>query len=511
MRVTRAWARSVLTSLDARRWPLRRQMRVLGLLLVTALALPLALTVESVRRSESARLTDAASQMTRAATQLAERYEYFQRTFAEQRAPTPLVAGDDAVLRALSEGVLQGAQGTEGGFYRAGGGALLGYAFPTYQGSGPKRDVPAAERPAIERVAARAVTGGAPSAEHVTAGSDVILFHARPVFDGEKTVGAVWLMRRLAGVRDPQAQAYFVSVVGAVMVLWGLAALGWVLTYRLDRGVARMESALRAMDAQPETPVPATGVSELDRVGGAVARFVQIIHEQQRERVALERRLARGDRMAALGRVVAGLAHEVRNPLASIKLKLHLARRDDDRRLAASFDVMESEIERLDRLVSRLLGLAKPAPPSAALVELSRLLASRLEFWDAQAKGAGITLALKVGRDPGFVPTDGERIAQIVDNLLANAIDALAPGGGRVTLELDARPDGPIVIAVTDDGPGVPREIAEHLFEPFVTTRASGTGLGLFVSAELARSLDGDVRWVPSVEVGARFEVHLPW
>src|SRR6266498_2862354 len=163
------------------RSPLKRQIRLLGILGLAAVLACLALAVALVRQSESARVADAATHLAQAASQMAERYDYLRRSFTEGRTRLPLDGGDDLFLHSLTATALSGLPGVEGGFYRASDQRLVGYAYPTYRGSGPKTDIPAAERPTIEQVAARAVLGRGPAEERVVAGPDLILFRALPL------------------------------------------------------------------------------------------------------------------------------------------------------------------------------------------------------------------------------------------------------------------------------------------------------------------------------------------
>jgi signal transduction histidine kinase len=165
----------------------------------------------------------------------------------------------------------------------------------------------------------------------------------------------------------------------------------------------------------------------------------------------------------------------------------------------------------MDRLVERLLSLGKPSEPSRLPTDLSRFLAERLELWEARAKGQGTVLELRpVSSLSEPVLLGRDRVGQILDNLVGNALEALADRGGRITVEAARPRAGEIVIAVADTGPGVPSDAVDRIFEPFFTTRNGGTGLGRFLSAELARQLGGDLRYGDQPEGGARFEVRLP-
>ncbi len=493
-------------------WPLKRQIRLLAALAMVTVLACLALAVALVRQSESARVADATGRLDRAMNQMAVQYDYLRRSFEERGVANPIATGDEGLLGSLTMVALGGLPGVEGGFSRASDGRLLGYAYPTYRGSGPKTDIPAAERPTIERVVARAVQERRAVDERVSAGPDLILFHALPV-GGAGPAGTAWVMERLTGIRTPQGQLYRLGLIAVLVIACGVAATAWWVTHRLERGVMGIESGLHAMEGRLETPVPPTGIPELDRVGTGINRLAASVQAHQRDRAELEARLHRVDRLAALGRLVAGVAHEVRNPLASIRLKLHLAQRapDGPERLAGAVTVIEEEIERLDRLVERLLTLAKPAEPNRLPTDLARLLRGRVDLWEGRAAEHGISIELQPlasGAEP--ILLDGDRVAQILDTLIANSVEALSDRGGRIVMAVERSSPHEILIEVADSGTGVPAGLVERLFEPFFTTRAGGTGLGLFLSAEVARGLGGEVRYRDRTGGGACFEVRLP-
>lgn len=187
------------------RWPLKLQIRLLAVFAIVTVLACVALAVALVRQGESARVADAIAHLDRATGQMVAQYDYLRRSFEERGSASPLATGDDGLLQSLTAVALGGLPGVEGGFYRAEGGRVLGYAYPTYRGSGPKTDIPAAERPTIERVAVRAVEERRPADERVMAGPDLILFRALPLPSGAHA-GAVWVMERLAGIRTPQRQ-----------------------------------------------------------------------------------------------------------------------------------------------------------------------------------------------------------------------------------------------------------------------------------------------------------------
>jgi len=491
----------------------KRRIQVLGILSLVAVALAVWAAVWAVRQMQSSRVSEASGQMARALSHLVERHRYLRQSYEQQGSGGPLTSGDEDVLRALTEAAFGGIPGVEGGFYRPGDGRFLGYAYPTYQGSGPKTDVPQAEAPTIQRVVRRALIESGVVEERIDAGTDVLLFQARPVAEGGAPVGAAWAMQRLGRAFGIRGQLYTTNTLAALAVSAAAVVGAWLLARRLDRGVAGIIRDVRGMEGQLEGAVTAVGIPELDEIGAAINRLAQTVKESQAGHMAVEARLRRAERLAALGRLVAGLAHEVRNPLASIRLKLHLARRSstDPERLGVAFSVIEEEMERLDRLVDRLLTLTKSPEPHRLPTELDALLRSRADLWEGRTTEQGIVIELRPpASGAGSVLVDGDRVAQILDNLLANAVQALNGRGGRITLTLERPSRDEVLLEVADTGPGVPPDLVERLFEPFFTTRPGGTGLGLFLSAELARVLGGEIRYRAQPGGGACFEVRLP-
>lgn len=498
----------------ARRPPsLKTHIKALGILAFAALVLAMLLGMSVLSRTESSLVANAIGDMARLADRLAARYDYLARTFPGRMIGHSPFTKNAPLLRSLTESVLTGMEGVEGGFYSVKEDQLVGYAYPTYHGSGTKRDVPATERPTILRVIKRAIQAGEEVEEQVFSGPDILLFRARPLEDAGEVTGAVWLMHRLRGIRNVDRQLYGLGLIGLLGAASAVAVGAWLVARRLDGGLSRIGEGLHKMEEQLDCPLAPVGIYELDHIGSEINRLAIVIKEQQTRRIGLERQLHEADRLAVLGRLVAGVAHELRNPLSSIKLKVQLARQSPlfPSHLEKALNVVEEECARLDRLVVRLLSLAKPSHQSNVLTDLGHFLSDRLDHWQSRAAARGITLELvfKEG-EVRPVAIDQDRLGQILDNLLANSIDALGSDGGRIVMEVLLEESSAVTIAVSDNGPGIPPEMVNRLFEPFSTTKPLGTGLGLFLSAETARTLGGSLRYVNAPGGGARFEVHLP-
>jgi len=273
--------------------------------------------------------------------------------------------------------------------------------------------------------------------------------------------------------------------------LLATTAVSAVIT--VQRGAAGLNAALDALATDLDTSVPRPRLRELSIVADGIARLARKLAVSREIQADLGRELAQKDRLAALGRVAAGVAHEVRNPLASIKLRLDLAAASDTPLPPAvehAISHASREITRLDRLVADLLVVASPGigpRQSAAIGELVRTRVEAVAPWcdarQVRVRQSGEAVA----------PVDADSLARALDNLLRNAVEASPPGA---TVDVTVREAAQSVfIAIEDRGPGVPSDRASELFEPFFTTKPTGTGLGLAICRAIARAHGGDVTY----------------
>ncbi len=228
---------------------------------------------------------------------------------------------------------------------------------------------------------------------------------------------------------------------------------------------------------------------------------------------AMEDRLQRNERLADLGQVAAGLAHELRNPLASMSGSVELLRgaatREEDRRL---MDIVLREAGRLDQLVARFLAYSRPAAPRREPVDLARVARETLEVFGHDPAAARVRLAPELAPTPAWC--DADQLRQVLWNLLVNAAQAAQAAGTEAAVTIRVRsaplPAGGALLEVEDDGPGIGPEELARLFTPFFTTKPSGTGLGLATVQRVVDAHGGTVSAASVPGQGARFSVRLP-
>ena len=231
-----------------------------------------------------------------------------------------------------------------------------------------------------------------------------------------------------------------------------------------------------------------------------------------------EEALRRRDRLAAMGELASTVAHEVRNPLNAIGMTAQRLRREflsggqassppDEAELKELLDVLAGETQRINRIVQQFLDYARPPRLALRRASLRDTLDAAAEALRAKAATRRIVIERDLaGADDAVF--DPDQLKQAVDNLLRNAIDA-SPDGGRV--RLDARRDGPDhVIAVADDGPGIPADVLPKIFDLYFTTKADGTGVGLAVTHQIVEAHQGRIDVDSSPGAGTRMIVRFP-
>ena len=263
--------------------------------------------------------------------------------------------------------------------------------------------------------------------------------------------------------------------------------------------------------------VPLKGGDGKDLGVIAAMRDITVVRE-------LEQRLRRSDRLAALGSLAAGLAHEIKNPLtALLTFSRHLTRRFDDEQFRAKFQsVVPRELERINGIVERLLELSRPARLTFSPVRLPALLDRAVELYAQEMETAGVRVVREYARDLPTVWADSNALYQALVNLLRNALDAM-PTGGRLTLRAGWTDAGVVLprhhgagasrrvrLEIADSGVGIAPGDADRVFNPFFSTKDGGTGLGLALTHKIVEDHGGsiDFRSVPGA--GTTFRLDIP-
>jgi signal transduction histidine kinase len=257
--------------------------------------------------------------------------------------------------------------------------------------------------------------------------------------------------------------------------------------------------------AVPDT-APSPGGSAAFETFGALVTLRDL---ESRERIGTE--LETSERLSALTRITAGVAHEVKNPLNSMRLWLENLKENlppGNEVSTQAVRVLDSEIDRLDRVVKRFLDFTKPVEMRVEEVSLAPLLARIVEVAQLQIDRAKLKVDLRLANDVPPVRGDSELLRQAVLNLVLNAVQAM-PEGGRLTVSLERRGDDAQVL-VADTGKGIPPEHRNRIFQLFFTTRKGGSGLGLATAFRIVQLHNGSIDFVSETGKGTAFRIELP-
>jgi two-component system, sporulation sensor kinase E len=287
----------------------------------------------------------------------------------------------------------------------------------------------------------------------------------------------------------------------------GLAAdVARVLEGRVPRTLRDVTIVTRA----GKTVHAQASVSRMRDVGGRKLGAVLTI-EDVSEIKTLTDQLIRADRLAAMGELTAGVAHEVRNPLGIIRASVQLMEESGDNRAKAheAAEVIKHEIDRLDRVIKALLDFGRPSVPTMRPVEVQRVLEEVVLFTRKFADRSRVEIIEEYAQDAPVVRGDPEQLKQVFVNLISNAVQAMADEGGTLTVSVGFE-DEFVFARFSDTGPGIESDVVGKVFDPFYSTRDDGTGLGLTIVHRIVDEHGGHIEVTSDPGTGTAFTVHLP-
>jgi len=446
-------------------------------LLITALAslaLTGALVFDLTRNLRTVVISDTSKNLSNAVNELLQA--------AQVKGSLPSLREElDRILKPVSYEVLRSHADIEGGYLWRD--QVVGHTFPTYTEPESTLAQPEVESNEVRIALAESRQQGGRVVHRVRQdGSDLLVIAAVAGTEGKP---AAWCLRRILNFSDTSELGKRLLLV-AVMVV-ALITIGTVLTFsfQLQRGFAQIQGGLARLETEAGYRLPDQN-HELRPI-------VQAINAMAKSRQSLEQDLRREDRLRVMGRVVAGIAHEIKNPLNSLRLTTRLLAR----RLEGEPSVQEpaalitGEIDRLDSLLQSLLVFRDDETGRAKQQDLQPILDRTLALVRPHARDRQVEIAVQTPAEcSAFV--DGDYLQQALMNVLLNAID-FSGAQGHVTLSIE-RQKQRMEIRVEDSGPGLTEGQLERVFEAFYTTKQGGTGLGLAVTRTLLEKMGGTIQ-----------------
>jgi signal transduction histidine kinase len=288
--------------------------------------------------------------------------------------------------------------------------------------------------------------------------------------------------------------------------------IGFGIARALSRSIARLSVRLEDARAQLDHEVASVRLSTDKSLGALDQQLDHVVHRVREvaERVQKQQQeMLRSEQLAAVGQLAASVAHEVRNPLTSIKMLVGAALKSPQSQALTADDlgVMYKEVGRLEQTVQGLLDFARPPRPQRQPADLRDILGEALDLIRARVRQQGVQLEVHQPASPVVSDVDRTQVGTVFVNLLLNALDAL-PKGGHIDVTLT---DGDTPrITVEDNGPGIAPAVLPRLFTPFASTKPTGTGLGLSICKRVVQEHGGSISATNRPEGGARFTLTLP-
>ncbi|MBX9623653.1 MAG: hypothetical protein K2X82_07545 [Gemmataceae bacterium] len=317
----------------------------------------------------------------------------------------------------------------------------------------------------------------------------------------ESTQGHERVLRQLA---------WGMAVVGGLGGVAGVV-LGFGAARALARSIRRLRVQVRAAAGMlgPDPPeIVLTEEGDFGRLHAEVDRLTDRIGETVAALQQREYEVLRAEQLAAVGQLAAGVGHEVRNPLTSIKLLVQAGLEDGGGLTPDDLRLIEGEVRRVEGSLRTFLQFARPPKAERRPTDLAEAVRGVAELLRGRAEKQRVDVRVELPPGPLTLTADADQLRQVLVNLGLNALDAM-PGGGALTLSARTGP-GRVGVEVADTGPGIPKAFLPRLFEPFASTKETGLGLGLVISKRIAEDHGGSIAAANRPGGGATFFVTLP-
>jgi signal transduction histidine kinase len=323
--------------------------------------------------------------------------------------------------------------------------------------------------------------------------------------------GLILFTLATVSLRDPERHAVLMVAGAGAIAICAVTMLA--LAYFIQRPMVELQEKI-AQVSEGDLNVAVSFSNRNDEIGDLGRNFNHMMKQLRDSRAEIERlhntQISRAEHLATLGEMAAGLAHEIRNPLAGIAGVIEIVGRDLPATSPACAVVKDvrQEIARINRTLTDLLEIARPRPPQIRLSNLNTTVEHAVMLARQQVLSKPIKIELQKSKDLAEVEHDSDQMHQVLLNLLLNAVQAIE-GKGVVCVEIGTH-DHSASIAVRDDGRGIAPEHVANIFRPFYTTKGNGTGLGLSLARRIVEEHHGRIEVASEVGQGSSFTVMLP-
>lgn len=420
----------------------------------------------------------------------------------------------DSTLKLISERELEVLAGLDGGFYLVFADEFYGYSFPTSPPPVPVYGPPPRSYNIIKDQCLQSINAKRSIIDVHSFDAAVFPLATKPIVLDSKIVGVVWVrihienelpvikLKRIVNVTA------LISMSGFLFLMLLSAALGGeIKSIKKEMETIRYNSSLRLRKRW--------GV--FGYITSNINSMLDTIEEEVNRRLLLERQLNQKEKLASLGNMIAGVAHEVKTPLAIIKTRIQMWQKEirktsgvSEQISPESMQLVIDETNRLSTLVKRLLIFARPIDKKKKPTDINKLIKEVVSFISMDINEIKITSILDLSPDLPLIQADESSIKEVIINILENSIEAMPEGGLiKVSTNIDSE-NNKLTIEVHDQGKGISEDIIDKVFDPFFTSKESGAGLGLSISYQIIKAHSGEITFLNNPDAGMKCIIKLP-
>ncbi|MBU1101801.1 MAG: hypothetical protein KKA84_15495 [Bacteroidetes bacterium] len=420
----------------------------------------------------------------------------------------------DKLLSEVSERIFRNFDGLEGGFFIKGLEEFQGYSYPTSPPPIPVYGPPPRSYNFIKEQVLQSINNDSLIVQLHKFDPAIFPLVTRPIEAHEETIGAIWVRTHIEKELPELTLVDILNITAVVSLLGFILAV--TISIQLRNRIEKIRGDLERLEYDPDHRL-----SILPGIFGfiskSVNKMVDALQSEHNKREVLERELHQKDKMASLGKLIAGVAHEVKTPLAIIKTRIQIWQKKissiNEKDLGESFSnesmqMVINEINRLSNLVNRLLIFSKPVNEHFKATNVNQIILTLLDLYKNKLFLDNIEINLKLEESLPDINVDPDKIEQVIINLLTNSVESIT-SDGVINIQTN-RNNGYMVVTISDNGMGIPVNVQKNVLDPFFTTKDKGTGLGLSIAYEIVKAHRGKIEFSSNESVGSEFRIFLP-
>jgi signal transduction histidine kinase len=420
----------------------------------------------------------------------------------------------DSVLKKLSHEELEVRAGLEGGFYLRGLDDFYGYAFPTSPPPIPVYGPPPRSYNIIKTQALQSISENRFIVGLHAFDAAIFPLATKPFVFSSTVAGVIWVRIH---IQDDLPIIKLKQVVNIAAIVSILCFIVLMLVSALWGGeIQGIKNEMENIRNDPELRLRKRwGI--FGYISSNINQMLETIDKENMQRHLLERQLNQKEKLASLGNMIAGVAHEVKTPLAIIKTRIQMWQLEAEKNAVISshispesMQIVINETNRLTNLVKKLLIFSRPIDKKIKDTDINKVINEVVDFIMVERNDKRVSIKCNLSTGLPLIPADENSIKQVFINVLENSYEAISDGG---TINIDSKKDPScekLEISITDNGKGIPKDIINNVFEPFFTSKEAGVGLGLAISYQIIKAHNGEIFFSDSYDNGTRCVIKLP-